>query len=61
MEVDIKSIFDALEDCSLVDIVVASVYDANGFGPAFLCCTDGCPEDSFAAAASVAEDVVRSM
>jgi hypothetical protein len=43
VELDVKAILDALQDCGLVDIVVASVDDTDSLGPAPLGCADGCP------------------
>ena len=54
VEVDVEAVFDALEDCRLVDVVVARVDYAYGFRPAPLGCSDGGPEDPFAAASCVA-------
>jgi hypothetical protein len=58
VEVDVEAVFDTLENCGLVDIVVARVYYADSFWPALLCRTDRCPEDSFTTAASVTAEVV---
>ena len=55
MQLNIEAILDPPEDGSLVDIVVARVYDADSLRPALLCGSDGCPKDSLAAAASVAK------
>lgn len=55
VELDIEAILDSLEDRSLVDVVVASVDDADSSGPAFLGRTDSCPKDPFASSTSVAE------
>ena len=54
MQLDVEAIFDPLEDGSLVDVVVARVDDADSLRPAFLCGSNGCPENPLAATASVA-------
>ena len=53
MEVDVEALLDALEYVALVNVVVACVDDACGFGPALLCRADGGPEDAFATASCV--------
>lgn len=59
VQVDVEAVLDTLKDCSLVDIVVAGIDDAGSFRPTLLCCTNRCPENSFAAAASVATYLVN--
>lgn len=54
MQLDVEAISDPFEDGSLVDVVVARVDDADSLRPALLCGSDGCPENSLAATASVA-------
>lgn len=54
VEVDVEAGLDTLENCSLVNVVVTGVDNAGGLRPALLRCSNGCPEDSFAATARVA-------
>jgi hypothetical protein len=61
VERDVEAVFYALEDCGLVDIMVARVDYACGFRPALLGCADGGPEDSFAAASCIAAGMLASM
>lgn len=58
IEVDVEASLDTLEDCSLVDIVVAGVDNAGGLGPALLRCSNGSPKDPFASTASVTRGTV---
>jgi hypothetical protein len=54
VEVDVEAVLDTFEDCEFVDVVVAGVDYACGFRPALLGCSDGGPEDSFAASSCIA-------
>jgi len=54
VEVDVEAVLDTLEDCGLVDVVVARVDYTECFRPALLGRPNGCPEDSLAASSCVA-------
>jgi hypothetical protein len=54
VEGDVEAVLDVCDDRVLVDVVVAGIDYAEGFGVAFLGCTDGGPEDSFAASPCIA-------
>ena len=58
VEGDVEAVLDVCDDGVLVDVVVACVDYAEGFGVAFLGCADGGPEDSFAASSCIAVSVV---
>lgn len=53
VELDVEAILNTLKNRSFVDIVIAGVDNTYGFGPALLSCSDGRPEDSLAASASI--------
>ena len=54
VQVDVEAVVDALEYGGFVDIVVAGVDYADSIRPALLGGSDGCPQDSLAAASCVA-------
>lgn len=53
VEGDVEAVLDIRDDGVLVDVVVARVDYAEGFGVAFLGCADGSPEDTFAASSCI--------
>lgn len=55
-----ETVLDVLQDLRFVDVVVASIDDTNGFGPALLGSSDSFPEYSFASAARIALQVFVS-
>lgn len=61
VEGNVEAVLDVCDDGVLVDVVVARVDDAEGFGVAFLGGADGSPEDSFAASACIAVSGVSDL
>ena len=54
MKMDVEAVFDALEYCVLVDVVVAGINYADGLGPALLSSADSCPKDTLTTASCIA-------
>jgi hypothetical protein len=43
MELDVEAVLDTLEDCNLIDIMIARIDYADSFRPALLCCSNRGP------------------
>jgi len=54
VQLDVEAVLDTLKYGSFIDIVVTGIDYTGSLWPAFLVCSNGCPEDSFAAASRIA-------
>jgi len=57
LECDVEAFLDNLDSGCPLDFVVTGVYSTDSFGVFLLCCSYGCPQNSFTASSCIAEYV----